>query len=178
MIAHKIWDPFVRVFHWSLVLGFAANALVLEEGDLHEAIGYAIAALVGARILWGLVGLGHARFSDFWPTRAGIAAQLADIATGRRRVHLGHTPLGALMILNLIVTLLAIAATGHMMTTLRFFGMEWMEEAHEALVVWAELSVLAHIAAILWESLRTGVNLPLAMVTGVKSVPTDAMVEK
>ncbi len=36
----KVWDPVVRVFHWSLVAGFAANALVLDDdGKLHQWVG-------------------------------------------------------------------------------------------------------------------------------------------
>lgn len=172
MTSYLVWDRFVRIFHWALVAGFAANALLNDpEGHWHERIGYVLAALLLLRLLWGFVGTRHARFSDFWPSRAGISAQLTDLATGRTRVHLGHTPLGALMIFNLIATIAAIALTGYMMTTIAFFGIDWVEEAHEALVRWAELSILAHIAAVIWESRRSGINLPQAMVTGVKTVP-------
>ncbi len=170
----KVWDPFVRLFHWSLVAGFTANALFVDEdSDLHEWIGYAVVALVAARILWGLVGPRTARFAAFLPTPQAVMAQITDIATRRRRAHLGHTPLGALMIVNLLVTMLAIGATGYMMTTNAFWGIEWVEDTHEALVTWAELSVVAHVAAVIWESRRTGVNLPRAMVTGRKRIPDD-----
>ncbi|MBF9036085.1 cytochrome B [Rhodobacterales bacterium HKCCE2091] len=173
----RVWDPLLRVFHWSVVVLFTANALFTDPDEgLHRWIGYAIAALVALRVAWGLVGPRRARFSDFLPRPGAVLAQLSDIATGRRRVHLGHTPLGALMILNLLVTLAAICATGWMMGTDAFWGVEWVEEAHEALVTWAELSVVAHVAAVIWESVRTGVNLPRAMVTGRKSVPEDAMI--
>jgi cytochrome b len=67
--------------------------------------------------------------------------------------------------------MLAIGATGYMMTTNAYWGVEWVKELHEVLVTWAEISVVAHIAAVIWESLRTGVNLPRAMVSGVKTVP-------
>ena len=96
------------------------------------------------------------------------------MATGRRTVHLGHTPLGALMIFNLIASILAICLTGWLMTTDAYWGVAWVEDWHEALVTWAEISVVLHVAAVLWESLRTGVNLPRAMVTGTKSVPLNA----
>ena len=33
MTETKIWDPVVRVFHWSLVIGFTANALILDDED-------------------------------------------------------------------------------------------------------------------------------------------------
>jgi len=174
----KVWDPLVRLFHWSLVVAFAANALITDpESPLHDWIGYAIVALIGLRILWGLVGTRYARFSSFPPSASGAIGQLSDMATGRKRVHLGHTPLGALTIYNLALTMLAIGATGWMMTTSTWWGVGWVEEAHEALVIWAEISVLAHVGAVVWESLRTGVNLPRAMVSGVKTVPDSVKIE-
>lgn len=178
MTRHPIWDPFLRVFHWSLVGLFTANALFTDDDSkLHEYVGYAIGLLLLLRIVWGLVGPRSARFSSFMPSAGGITRQLSDMASGRRRVHLGHTPLGALMIFNLILTLGGIVATGYMMTTNAFWGIDWVEEMHEALVAWAEISVVLHVAAVIWESLRTGVNLPRAMVTGVKTVPDGVTVD-
>ena len=92
--------------------------------------------------------------------------------TGRTSLHIGHTPLGALMIYNLILALLIIGLSGYLMTTDMFWGVEWPEELHEAAVAWAEISVVLHIAAVLVESMRTRVNLPRAMVTGYKDIPT------
>ena len=175
---YRVWDPLVRVFHWSLVIAFAANALFTDpESNLHEWVGYAVVALIGLRILWGLVGSHYARFTSFPPSAKGAMDQLSDIATGRKRTHLGHTPLGALMIYNLLLTILAIGATGYMMTTNAWWGIEWVEELHEVLVTWAEFSIVAHVGAVIWESLRTGVNLPRAMVSGVKTVPEGVKVD-
>jgi len=78
------------------------------------------------------------------------------------------------MVFNLLASLAVIAVTGHLMTTDALWGVAWVEELHEASVTWAELSVVVHIVAVIWESRRTGVNLPRAMVTGVKAVPKDA----
>ncbi|WP_291727233.1 cytochrome b/b6 domain-containing protein [Leisingera sp. F5] len=167
-----VWDPVVRLFHWLLAAGFAANALFTDpEGDLHQYIGYAVAALIGVRLIWGLTGSSYARFSSF-PLDAGAAAgQLSDIATGRVRHHPGHSPLGALMIYNLLLTLAGIGLTGYLMTTTTHWGTEWPEELHEVLVSWAEFSVVLHVAAVLFESRRTKVNLARAMVTGYKRLP-------
>lgn len=179
MTDYKIWDPLVRLFHWSLVIGFTANAFIIDdESKLHEWVGYAVMALVLARIIWGFTGPRPARFSSFLPQASDVIEQLSDVATRRRRTHLGHTPLGALMIVNLLVSMLAIGVTGYMMTTNTFWGVAWVEEAHEALVVWAEFSIILHIAAVIWESLRTGVNLPRAMMTGTKTVPDDIKLVK
>lgn len=178
MTNHPIWDPFVRIFHWSLVLLFAANAFLTDdESKAHEYVGYAVAALIAARLVWGLIGPQHARFSSFTPTAAAVTAQLTDVATGRRKAHLGHTPLGALMIFNLLAGIIGIAATGYLMTTNAFWGIDWVEDLHEALVIWTEMSIVLHVAAVIWESRRTGVNLPRAMVTGVKRIPDDVTLD-
>ena len=68
MTRYKVWDPAVRLFHWALVAGFAANALFTDdESKLHQWIGYAVLGLVLFRLVWGFVGSPHARFADFPP---------------------------------------------------------------------------------------------------------------
>ena len=62
----KVWDPLVRVFHWSLVFFFLV-AFITEDDwlDLHVLAGYAVSFLIGFRLLWGLVGTRNARFVTF-----------------------------------------------------------------------------------------------------------------
>lgn len=167
----RVWDPLVRLFHWSLVAAFVANAFFTKPGrDTHQTVGYVVAGLIAVRLIWGLVGTRHARFADFLPSPRAVLGQLRDMATGRRHVHVGHSPLGALMIYNLLLTMAAIAGSGYAMTTITFFGVEWVEELHEALVTWAEVSVVVHILAVVVESRRLGINLPKSMVTGYKTL--------
>lgn len=170
-----VWDIGTRLFHWSLATLFVANAFLTRPGkDVHQWIGYAIGGLVLFRILWGLFGPRHARFADFPPSATAAMGQLAEIASGRRRPHLGHSPLGALMVYNVIATMAGLVLSGYAMTTVAFFGVEWIEEVHEALVTWAELSVLVHVAAVFAESRRLRVNLPKSMVTGYKDLPEES----
>ncbi|WP_319823749.1 cytochrome b/b6 domain-containing protein [Thalassovita sp.] len=172
MTTTQVWDPFVRVFHWTLALGIALNGLIVDDDSkLHIQIGYAVLGLVLLRIAWGFVGTPHARFVDFPPDLDASMGQLQDMALGRIRHHAGHSPLGALMIYNLLVTVLLLGLTGYMMTTSRFWGVDWVEETHELLAGWLGVSVLVHVAAVILESRRTGVNLPRAMVTGRKTLP-------
>ena len=175
MKSYKVWDPLIRIFHWSLVAGFTANALFVDgEANLHEVIGYAILALILVRLLWGVIGPRYARFSSFPPDPVAAIGQVAEIVSKRKTVHLGHSPLGALMIYNLFLSIIAIIVTGWLMTTTTYWGVEWVEEAHEVMVTWAELSILVHIAAVMFESLRIQVNLPKAMVTGYKTVQSES----
>ena len=103
---------------------------------------------------------------------SGAIGQVRETFGGLRHIHVGHTPLGALMIYNLLLSMLVIGASGYLMTTDMFWGVEWPEELHEAAVTSAEISVVLHIAAVVFESWRTSVNLPRAMVTGCKDLPT------
>ena len=51
----KVWDPFVRVFHWSLAgLFLVAYATGDEIEKVHIAAGYAIAGLIAARFDLGV----------------------------------------------------------------------------------------------------------------------------
>jgi cytochrome b len=169
-----VWDPLVRVFHWSLAISFTANAFVIDkDSNLHEYVGYTVMSLVLIRILWGFVGGQYARFKSFPPSINNSVEQLTDLALRRKRVHLGHTPLGALMIYNLLASLLLLTLSGFLMTTDLFWGTEWTEELHEACFNWVEFSALLHIAAVLYESHRTKINLIYAMVTGSKTIPTN-----
>jgi cytochrome b len=66
----QVWDPLVRYGHWALVIAFAVAYLSGEDesggtAQLQVWSGYAVGLIVAVRISWGLVGAGHARFSDF-----------------------------------------------------------------------------------------------------------------
>lgn len=167
-----VWDIATRLFHWSLVGLFVANAFFTRPGkDVHQWLGYGVAALLLFRLVWGLVGPYHARFASFAPSATAVIGQLTEMVSGRRHAHVGHSPLGALMIWNLLLTVAGIVTSGYAQTTVAYFGVEWVEELHEVLVTWAELSVLVHVAAVVLESRRLGVNLPKSMVTGYKDLP-------
>ena len=77
------------------------------------------------------------------------------------------------MIYNLLASMLMIGLSGLMLTTLTFGNADWVEGLHEVFVTWAEVSVVLHILAVIFESRRTKVNLPRAMVTGYKDIPAE-----
>lgn len=184
MVEVKVWDPVVRVCHWFTVTVVLVNTTILDEGSIHEALGYSVAVLLAVRLVWGFVGSKYARFSAFFPTRKRLREHLAGLSLagkslaskslagqpGGDHATLGHNPLGALMIFNLLLTLFVICLTGHLMTTDRFWGSEIMEDVHEAFVTYLLISVAVHVAGVLIESFRTRRNLISAMVTGKKKL--------
>nr|WP_173806541.1 cytochrome b/b6 domain-containing protein [Leptothrix sp. C29] len=165
----RVWDPFVRIFHWGLVACIALNEFVIDDGErVHQWIGYAAGALVLARIVWGFVGTRHARFADFWPTPARLRAHLADLRAGCHGTHAGHNPLGALMMLALLAVVLALGVTGWLQTTDAFWGEEWLQELHEGLAEALLGLAGVHVAAALLMSAVERTNLVAAMVSGIK----------
>ena len=109
----KVWDPLVRIFHWSLVAAFAIPWLTGdEESRLHELAGYAVIGLVLVRIVWGFIGTRYARFSDFVYRPSTVLGYAREMLAGKPRHYLGHNPLGGMMVLALLVSLLAAGVTG------------------------------------------------------------------
>lgn len=102
----RVWDKFVRMFHWSLVALVAISYLSGEfEFEIHSYSGYAIFTLVCLRIIWGFVGSKYARFKDFIYSPANVMAYLKSIVTGNPKRFLGHNPAGGMMVLALLTVL-------------------------------------------------------------------------
>ncbi|HTR13580.1 MAG TPA: cytochrome b/b6 domain-containing protein [Roseiarcus sp.] len=165
----RVWDPFVRIFHWSLV---ALVAFALATGDevewLHVWAGYAIAALVGLRILWGFVGSKHARFADFVNPPFQIARFLRESLQLKASRYLGHNPAGGAMILAMLVLIAFISVTGFMLITDAYWGSEAVKGVHEASAYTLVALVFVHVAGVILASVEHGENLVRAMITGRK----------
>lgn len=169
----RVWDIAVRLFHWSLVASVGSAYFLAEQRALHRKLGYVVIALVGFRLIWGLVGGKHARFADFVPSPRRFFGYVTDMIKGREARYLGHNPAGGAMIVALLVTLSAVGATGYMMGTNAYFGVTWVEQAHELLVNLLLLLVAAHVTGVIVSSRRHRENLVLSMVTGMKDEHQD-----
>ncbi len=165
----QVWDPFVRLFHWSLVTCFLGAYLLSEDSaSWHQTLGYAALGLVTARILWGFVGSRHARFSNFVPSAPKLARYVKDVLARREARSLGHNPLGGAMILALLLAVATIGTTGWMMSLDSFFGTEWVEDVHKLVANLTLALVGLHVAGVIFSSLRHKENLVRAMITGRK----------
>lgn len=108
-----VWDPLVRIGHWGLVAAFFTAYIAGDDAQtVHVWAGYTVAAIVVWRIVWGVVGSRHARFTDFVRGPGAAWAYLRGMVSGRAHRHLGHNPAGGLMILALIASLAGTTLTG------------------------------------------------------------------
>lgn len=165
----RVWDPLVRIFHWALVLAFAGAWLLGEEGETwHQVCGYTVLALVGFRLIWGVLGSPHARFSRFVPSPRELWTYTQDVMARREARRLGHNPLGAAMIVALLLMLTATGVTGWLQTTDVFWGDEWIDALHVFLANTTLTLVGLHVLGVLYSSLRHRENLVHAMFTGRK----------
>jgi cytochrome b len=102
----KVWDLPVRIFHWSLVACFAIAYVTGDDLEtLHAWFGYAIAALILFRLVYGFVGSKYARFSDFVYSPENVVTYLKSLSSGSPRHYLGHNPAGGWMVMVLLVSL-------------------------------------------------------------------------
>lgn len=179
----KVWDPVVRIFHWTLVTTFFIDYFTEEDLlTLHVWAGYLLLAVLMIRIIWGFTGTQHARFSDF-VTKPSVAFQyLKDTAYLRAERFIGHNPIGGLMVVALMVSVAITGISGlflygagdHAGPLASLFASEdkfWkkpLEELHEIFANLTLIMVLIHIAGVVVESKIHNENLVRAMVNGYK----------
>lgn len=165
----KVWDPLVRVLHWGLVAGFATAFITGDDiRSVHEIAGYMVGGIVALRLIWGLIGSRHARFTDFLYRPTTVLVFLRD--TGRLKAprYLGHNPAGGAMVIVLLLVLAALVSTGLMMESNAFWGEDWLQALHEGLANMALALVILHVAGVILASLEHGENLVRAMIDGRK----------
>lgn len=193
--APRIWDLPTRLFHWALVSLVVFSFVTAKIGGnamaWHMRSGYAILTLLLFRLVWGFIGARYARFTTFvrgpgavvayvrglrTPDDAGPAAAVAGpIASAQA----GHSPLGALAVVAMLLVLLVQATTG------LFANDEIFTEGPLAKLVsgetsarltgihlanqWVIVSLVAlHLLAIAWYTFARRDNLVGAMIFGDK----------
>jgi cytochrome b len=164
----RLWDPVVRVFHLSIAGVFAANYFFNEAGDdWHVWLGYYAMGWLLVRLVWGFVGPRSARWSDFWPTPSRLAAHARSLIVGRPEHRLGHSPIGALVMIAMLLAMLTVGVSGWAMEEIdALWGADWPLQVHETAADALLALVIVHIAAALFESVQVRDNLPLSMLTG------------
>lgn len=185
----KVWDLFIRLFHWTLVTGFAAAYISGEvrADGIHILVGYALCALLAARIYWGFKGSQYARFRAFFFPAGETLAYLRSMFAGHPKHYPGHNPAGALMVFTLLC-MLALLLTSGLATQgaidfegpLRFIANSVNDDTayafrhlHEFFSGIVLTLVVLHIGGAVLGSIQHRENLVKAMFTGKKTIPDN-----
>ena len=184
----KVWDPLVRIFHWSLVSAFFIAYFTEDDFlTLHVYAGYLIGGLLVFRLVWGFIGSRHARFSDFVKPPREVWAYIKSIFTTHPKRYLGHNPAGGAMVIALLLSLVMVTVTGvalygieesagPLATSLSGAGEFWedvTEEMHEFFSNATLALVFFHVLGVIMASLQHRENLAKAMVDGRKSADEE-----
>ena len=194
LTAVRVWDLPTRAFHWVLAGCVVASVISAKIGGnampWHFRFGYLVFALLGFRILWGLVGGRWSRFTSFVYPPATTLRYLRGQTHAHEHLDVGHNPLGALSVFGLIALLLLqvgtglfaddeISNTGPLINFVSGATSALFTTWHKSFGQWLILAFVAlHVAAILFYLVRKKHNLVRPMLTGDKpldsSVPASA----
>lgn len=182
----RIWDPALRLFHWSLAILVVANWLLGKIGPsdmtLHFWLGYAVIALLAFRLVWGLVGPAPARFGQFVRGPRAVLSYGREMVRPRPSNWPGHSPVGALAVVAMLAVLVMQVGTGlfadpddyinvgpladQVSSDTSRAALRWHHRGADLILV----LVILHIAAILFYRLWKREDLVRPMITGWKWV--------
>jgi len=177
----KVWDIWVRLFHWTMVGCFFIAYLNIEDAyELHVATGYVVLGLLIFRFAIGFFGSTHSRFGDFLYPPAQIIVHLKDLIHMKTSRYVGHNPAGGAMVLVLLCSLTVIVLSGIALdgaenragplgATLIYRYKDFVEEIHEFATNFTLGLIALHVTGVAIQSALEGQNLTLAMITGNKS---------
>lgn len=157
----RVWDFGVRAFHWLLV----ASVIVAAWTGI---------VLGRTSLAWS-----YARFASFSYPPAAIVEHVCGVFVRRHRRHLGHNPLGALMVFAFFAVLAAIVMTGTVtlggllkqgpLKAFLCYATRQNTLGMHRVLAWLMLGmIVAHLLGVAFESWRGRENLVRAMVTGEK----------
>lgn len=186
--SYPVWDLPVRISHWLIALLFVWQFLSGHFGwypAAHLWTGYALLAVIGFRLQWGLFGSDSARWLALFSRLRDLPAGLAELPRRSPGYAAGHNPVGALSVLLMVALLLTQSVSGLFFESwgevrgplAERVGRDtalWLTDLH-GLLRWPTAVVVAiHIAAGFHHWLWKGENrLGAIFVHGRLALPAD-----
>ena len=166
-----VWGLGQRLGHW-LLAGSVIGCWVLHEGGpWHVRLGYLALGIALLRTLAGALGPPPMRFGAFVRSVAATLAYTRMLRDGAAPRYLNHNPLGAWMVLALLVSALVAGGSGALYDTDAFWGDPLVWAVHQV-SAWAFVALVPlHLAGVLLSSRAHRENLVWAMITGRKRAP-------
>jgi cytochrome b len=183
----RVWDLPTRLFHWLLVAAVVGLVITGNVGGnalvWHMRLGLLVLALLGFRLVWGLVGGHWSRFASFLHAPGTVLRYLRGQAAPHEHLDVGHNPLGAFSVLAMLALLIAQVATGlladdeisttgplnrYVATATGLAATSWHKGVGKSLII---LLVVLHVAAIVFYRVKRGKDLVGPMLRGDKPLP-------
>lgn len=183
----RVWDPFIRLFHWLLVIAVAAawyigDNLSFTNIEYHFYLGYTIGGLVVLRLFWGLVGPKPVRLTSLVKGPGATLGYLGTLFRRKPSHTFGHNPIGGLSIVAMIVSLLVQVGTGLFAESDSLFSsgplsgyvssgmVSQMNSIHEINSKILLGLIILHVSAVLFYLIWKRENLVTPMINGWKKV--------
>jgi cytochrome b len=174
-VKQPVWDLPIRLFHWLLaaLIAFSWWSVEYDHTSWHIWSGCGILTLLIFRLLWGLVGSSTARFSSFVRGPASVWAHLRGRWNG-----IGHTPLGALSVVALLLAISVQVGLGlfaededgiFMGPLAKLVSSDTSDKMRDIHALWFYVVlglIVLHVLAILYYRLFRGQKLTEPMITG------------
>ena len=174
----SVYDLPTRFFHWLFaflfIAAFAISKTVDDENPLfgyHMLAGLTIVFLLALRFIWGFIGTTYARFSSFKLNPIELMGYFKDAVVSKTKSYLGHNPASSYAVVIMFACAIGLAVSGILMAN----GGEkdTLEELHELLANIFLISVIIHVAGIVFHHLKKRDSLWSSMLDGKKNTSSD-----
>lgn len=169
-----VYDLPTRLFHWLFaglfLLSFVISKTIDDESLLfsyHMLSGIMLSGLVVWRIIWGLIGSEHARFTGFNLNPFELKDYFLGIVSGSKKRWVGHNPASSWAAITMFTLAAGLGVTGYLMSS---GGKEIFEDAHELMANTFIVVAVLHVAGIILHSLRHQDAIAFSMMDGKKEV--------
>ncbi len=186
----RVWDLPTRAFHWALFATVGVGWYLGEYRsfstiDLHFYFGYAVGALLVFRVFWGFVGAPASRWRALSLRPKQVLGYARNLTDRRPSSYDGHSPLGGLAVVAMILALGALVSTGLFAEDdtmwaegplASWLPSDWtvtVTACHSYLSRTVLVLVLIHVGAVLFYWIWKNENLIKPMITGWKTIRTQ-----
>lgn len=177
-----VWDIWIRLFHWLLVVSVGFSLLSGETGflffDWHKNVGEWVLVLLLFRLIWGFIGSSNTGLVGLIVNPMKAFSHLAQLLRGTAAQTRGHNAAGgwAVLVMLLAISFQAISGLfiadedelieGHFYGELSSGVSEQLLYLHHLNAQFILILVAVHVVMIFFYLIRSGHNLIKPMVTG------------
>lgn len=169
----KIYDLPTRIFHWLFAVLFISSYFIAETIDddsvlysYHMLLGMVMMAVVILRIIWGFCGSPYARFSSFELNPRALFNYFSSMLGTKTRRYVGHNPASSWAALAMMFFGIGLGVTGILMS--KKVSKDFFEDIHELMADGFLITVIAHIAGILFHQFKHRDRIGMSMISGEK----------